>query len=57
MRGAALVATTAATGLLYRKLNQAPAKTPKGEKLVSVAKLQTSSGSPGLYHRRKANAY
>jgi sulfoxide reductase catalytic subunit YedY len=38
MRGAALAATTAATGLLYRKLNPAPAEKPKGEKLVTVEK-------------------
>jgi methionine sulfoxide reductase catalytic subunit len=38
MRGAALAATTAATGLLYRKLNPPPAETPKGEKLADVAK-------------------
>jgi sulfoxide reductase catalytic subunit YedY len=38
MRGAALAATTAATGLLYRKLNPALAEKPKGEKLVTVEK-------------------
>jgi sulfoxide reductase catalytic subunit YedY len=38
MRGAALAATTAATGLLYRKLNPAPAEKPQGEKLVTVEK-------------------
>jgi sulfoxide reductase catalytic subunit YedY len=38
LRGAALAATTAATGLLYRKLNPAPAEKPKGEKLVTVEK-------------------
>ena len=38
IRGAALAATTAATGLLYRKLNPAPAEKPKGEKLVTVEK-------------------
>lgn len=37
MRGAALAGTTAATGLLYRKLNRATPETAKGEKLVSVA--------------------
>jgi sulfoxide reductase catalytic subunit YedY len=37
MRGAALVATTAATGLLYRKLNPAPGEKVQGEKLVTVA--------------------
>jgi sulfoxide reductase catalytic subunit YedY len=36
MRGAALAVTTAATGLLYRKLNPAPAERPKGEALVTV---------------------
>jgi sulfoxide reductase catalytic subunit YedY len=36
MRGAALAATTAATGLLYRKLNQPPVEKPKGESLVIV---------------------
>ena len=43
MRGAALAATTAATGLLYRKLNPPPAETPKGEKLADFAK-PTSDG-------------
>ena len=38
MRGAALVATTAATGLLYRKLNPVPVEKPKGATLVTVAK-------------------
>lgn len=38
IRGAALAATTAATGLLYRKLNPAPAEKPQGEKLVTVEK-------------------
>src|SRR5688572_33175742 len=38
MRGAALAATTAATGLLYRKLNSLPVEMPKGEKLENVAK-------------------
>jgi len=38
MRGAALAATTVATGLLYRKLNPTPAETPKGEKLADFAK-------------------
>jgi len=43
MRGAALAATTAATGLLYRKLNSPAAETPQGEKLANVAK-PTSDG-------------
>ena len=38
MRGAALAATTATTGLLYRKLNPPPAEKPQGEKLVTVEK-------------------
>ena len=41
MRGAALAATTAATGLLYRKLNPAAVAKPKGESLVTVAKSAT----------------
>jgi methionine sulfoxide reductase catalytic subunit len=36
MRGAALAATTVATGLLYRKLNSPPAEIPKGERLTTV---------------------
>jgi methionine sulfoxide reductase catalytic subunit len=43
MRGAALAATTAATGLLYRKLNPRPGETPKGEKLADFSK-PTSDG-------------
>lgn len=38
MRGAALVASTAATGLLYRKLNPPPVETPRGEKLGDFGK-------------------
>jgi sulfoxide reductase catalytic subunit YedY len=45
MRGAALLGTTAATGLLYRKLNQATPETPKGEKLVSIAQMPTGEGA------------
>lgn len=41
MRGAALVATTAATGLLYRKLNPAAEEKPAGDKLVSVQTTPT----------------
>src|SRR6266849_4789529 len=37
MRGAALAATTAATGLLYRKLNPPPAEIPKGQRLEVVS--------------------
>lgn len=36
MRGAALVGTTAATGLLYRKLNPPTAEKPVGEKLANI---------------------
>jgi sulfoxide reductase catalytic subunit YedY len=43
LRGAALAATTAATGLLYRKLNSAAAEKPQGEKLVTVAKSGTDN--------------
>ena len=38
MRGAALAATMAATGLLYRKLNPPPIETPKGETLADFVK-------------------
>ena len=38
MRGGALAATMAATGLLYRKLNPLPFETPKGETLSNVAR-------------------
>lgn len=41
MRGAALVATTAATSLLYRKLNPAAEEKPVGDKLISVQKAST----------------
>jgi sulfoxide reductase catalytic subunit YedY len=37
MRGAALVGTTVATGLLYRKLNLPAVEKPKGETLATVA--------------------
>jgi sulfoxide reductase catalytic subunit YedY len=38
MRGAALLATTAATGLLYRRLNPPPAQTRPGAKITDVVK-------------------
>ncbi len=38
MRGSALAATTAATSLIYRKLNPAAEEKPAGEKLRSVSK-------------------
>src|SRR5437870_1499685 len=36
MRGAALAATVAATGLVYRRLNPPPTEIPKGERLAGV---------------------
>src|ERR1700674_1323795 len=36
MRGAALLGTTAATGLLYRRLNSPTAEKPVGEKLTNI---------------------
>jgi sulfoxide reductase catalytic subunit YedY len=45
MRGAALATTTAATALLYRKLNPAAVEKPKGETLVTVAKSNADSGT------------
>ncbi|MDQ2976622.1 MAG: protein-methionine-sulfoxide reductase catalytic subunit MsrP [Acidobacteriota bacterium] len=44
IRGAALVGTSAATGLLYRKLNSPTVEAPKGEKLESV-ETSASEGS------------
>jgi sulfoxide reductase catalytic subunit YedY len=44
IRGAAVLGTTAATGLLYRKLNSATPETAKGEKLVSVAQTPAGAG-------------
>jgi len=43
MRGGALAATTAATALLYRKLNPGAVEKPPGEKLVTVAKPATEN--------------
>ena len=58
MRGAALAATTAATGLLYRKLNPPPVEKPKGETLATVAKpMQPSSDAQWLYDQRKADRH
>jgi sulfoxide reductase catalytic subunit YedY len=45
LRGAALLTTTAATGLLYRKLNPSPVETPKGESLVTVAESGTENAA------------
>lgn len=39
MRGLAVAGTTAATGLLYRKLNPPPVEPPKGEKLETLSDL------------------
>ncbi len=44
MRGAALVATTAATGLLYRGLNPPLAETRPGEKLADIVKPAPAAG-------------
>jgi sulfoxide reductase catalytic subunit YedY len=44
MRGAAIAATTTATGLLYRKLNPPPVETPKGDKLTDFAKAASDQG-------------
>ncbi len=41
LRGAALAGTTAATALLYRKLNPASQEKPAGEKLVNIRNLPT----------------
>lgn len=38
MRGAALAATTVATGLLYRQLNPPPRETSEGQKLPNITK-------------------
>ena len=43
MRGAALATTTAATGLLYRKLNPPAVEKPKGDTLVTVANSATGN--------------
>src|SRR3989442_12792765 len=42
MRGAALLGTTAATGLLYRRLNQPTAEKPAGEKLANITQAPNS---------------
>ena len=57
MRGAALATTTAATALLYRKLNPLPVEKPKGETLVSVAKPRVINGaSDGFTTNEKLTA-
>jgi len=45
MKGAALVGTTAATALLYRKLNPPPVEKPRGDTLVTVANSDTVNAS------------
>ena len=46
MRGAALAATTLATGALYRQLNEPPQPTPRGEKLANVQPAPPESQAP-----------
>jgi sulfoxide reductase catalytic subunit YedY len=49
MRGAVLVASTAATGLLYRKLNAPPPPRVEGEKIADVIKpAPTDSAASGF---------
>lgn len=48
MRGAALVATTLATGALYKKLNPPPPVKVEGEKLADVKRGETVAGVPVL---------
>ncbi|HKP47846.1 MAG TPA: protein-methionine-sulfoxide reductase catalytic subunit MsrP [Pyrinomonadaceae bacterium] len=54
MRGAVLVGTTAATALLYRKLNPAPTEKPAGEKLLTAA--QASDAQSGFRTTEKLTA-
>lgn len=44
MRGAALMATTTATGLLYRRLNPPPPVTRPGEKIPNIVKPSPDGG-------------
>ena len=53
IRGAALVTTTAATGLLYRKLNPPAVEKPKGDTLVTVAKPGVDSSANGFRTNEK----
>jgi methionine sulfoxide reductase catalytic subunit len=46
MRGAALLGTTLVTGAIYRRLNEPPQPTPRGEKLVNVQ--PSSATSPAV---------
>lgn len=45
MRGAALAATMAGTGLIYRKLNPSPFETPKGASLTDIAKANSEEAA------------
>src|SRR6266851_6250591 len=45
MRGVTILGTTAATGLLYRKLNPPTVEIPKGQKLSNFAKSATGDGA------------
>jgi sulfoxide reductase catalytic subunit YedY len=49
MRGAALLATTAATGLLYRKLNAVPQPRAEGAKLAHVVKPEAEKAIASGY--------
>ena len=56
MRGAALVGTTAATGLLYRKLNPPTVEAPKGETLVTACKIRRG-GAQRLFYKRETDSH
>lgn len=45
IRGAAIVTTSAATGLLYRKLNPPPVEKPKGTILATVSNSTSDNGA------------
>ena len=53
LRGTALAATTAATGLLYRKLNPPAVEKPKGETLVTVAKSAADNDAQNGFSTRE----
>src|SRR5215212_1182043 len=57
MRGAALVATTAATGLLYRKLNAPPAPRVEGEKITEVLKPAPDAAASGFTLNEKLTPF
>jgi methionine sulfoxide reductase catalytic subunit len=56
MRGAALVGTTAATGLLYRKLNPVGVEKPKGASLVVAESPQGDRVANGFTTNEKLTA-